>query len=280
MGGFPGFKEKLIHLLIWLNAMFVALVLLAIIAYVAFKGLAVINWEFLTQPPASMGREGGISIPIIGTIYVTVLALLIAAPLGVGAAVYLTEYRSRPSRFNRVIETSAETLAGIPSIVFGLFGFVFFVVFLGLGWSVISGALTLALMILPTIMRTSQEAITAVPAEFRENSLALGATRWQTISRLILPSAVPGIVTGIILSLGRAAGETAAVLLTAGSSLNMPVLPTDPARTMPVHLYFLAAEGISMERAFGTALLLIFMIVILNYLAHLSLRRFSLRLKG
>lgn len=280
MGGFSGFKERMIYLLIWLNAVSVALVLLAIIAYVAFKGLAEINWEFLTQPPVSMGREGGISIPIIGTIYVTALALLIAAPMGVGAAVYLTEYRSRQSRFNRVIETSAETLAGIPSIIFGLFGFVFFVVFLGLGWSVISGALTLSLMILPTIMRTSQEAISAVPPEFRENSLALGATRWQTIRRLILPSAVPGIVTGIILSIGRAAGETAAVLLTAGSSLNMPVLPTDPARTMSVHLYYLAAEGISMERAYGTALLLILMILVLNYLAHLSLRRFSLRLKG
>lgn len=280
MGGFYGIKEKLIYVLIWANAVFVAVVLLAIIAYVAWKGMAVIDWGFLTQPPSSMGREGGISIAIIGTIYVTGLALLIAAPLGVGAAVYLTEYRSRRSRFNRVIETSAETLAGIPSIIFGLFGFVFFVVFMGLGWSVISGALTLVLMILPTIIRTSQEAIAAVPAEFRENSLALGATKWQTVSRLILPSAFPAIITGIILSLGRAIGETAAVLLTAGSSLNMPVLPTDPARTMPVHLYLLAAEGISMERAFGTALLLIVMIVVLNYLAHLSLRRFSLRLKG
>jgi phosphate transport system permease protein len=135
-------------------------------------------------------------------------------------------------------------------------------------------------MILPTIIRTTQEAIKAVPREFRENSLALGATRWQTVSRIVLPSALPGIITGIILSIGRSVGETAAVLLTAGSATGMPLLPTNPARSMAVHLYYLASEGISMERAYGTALLLIFMIVIINYLANLSLRRLSYQFKA
>jgi phosphate transport system permease protein len=173
------------------------------------------------------------------------------------------------------VNLTAETLSGIPSIVFGLFGFVFFVIFLDLGWSILSGSLTLAIMILPTITRTAQEAILAVAQEYRENSLALGATRWQTVSRVILPAAMPGIVTGIILSIGRAVGETAAIILTAGSSLGMPLAPTDPARTMSVHLYIMAMEGISTERAFGTALLLVILIIIINFLANLSLKRFS-----
>ncbi|NMC28001.1 MAG: ABC transporter permease subunit, partial [Syntrophomonadaceae bacterium] len=147
--------------------------------------------------------------------------------------------------------------------------------FLGLGWSILSGSLTMAIMILPTITRTSQEAILAVAIEYRENSLALGASRWQTIRKVVLPSALPGIVTGIILSIGRAVGETAAIILTAGSSLGMPIYPTDPARTMSVHLYIMAMEGISTERAFGTAFLIVVLIIIINYLANLSLSRLT-----
>jgi phosphate transport system permease protein len=266
--------------LIWAGAILVAFILFSIVAYITVKGIGVISWEFITQIPSGMGKEGGISSAIVGTLYLTVVALIISTPLGVGAAVYLTEYQNRKSRLTGLIEMSAEALAGIPSIIFGLFGFVFFVIFLRMGWSVLSGGLTLAIMVLPTIIRTTQEAIVAVPAEFRENSLALGATKWQTVSRIVLPSALPGIVTGIILSIGRSVGESAAVLLTAGSALGMPVLPTDPARSLAVHLYFLASEGISMPRAYGTALLLIVMILIINYLANASLRRFSYRLKS
>lgn len=274
------FSEKMIYLFIWLGAIFVAFVLFAIVAYVTVKGIGVISWEFITQIPSRMGKEGGISSAIVGTLYLTTVAIMISTPLGIGTAVYLTEYQKRNSRFTRAVEMSAEALAGIPSIVFGLFGFIFFVIYLKLGWSILSGGLTLAIMILPTIIRTTQEALSAVPKEFRENSLALGASKWQTVSRVILPSATPGIVTGVILSIGRSVGETAAILLTAGAALGMPVLPTDPARSMAVHLYYLAAEGISMERAYGTALLLVVMILIINYLANLSLRRFTYRLKG
>jgi phosphate transport system permease protein len=196
-------------------------------------------------------------------------------PIGVGSSVYLEEYAQNKSKFARLVNLTSETLSGIPSIVYGLFGFVFFVIFLGLGWSILSGSMTLAIMILPTITRTAQEAILTVPHEYRENSLALGASKWQTIRKVILPSALPGIVTGIILSVGRAVGETAALILTAGSSLGMPISPTDPARTMAVHLYVLAMEGISLDRAFGTAFLIVVLIIIINYLANLSLKKLT-----
>ncbi|HHV77920.1 MAG TPA: phosphate ABC transporter permease PstA [Syntrophothermus lipocalidus] len=271
--------ERLIFAGIWLGACLVALMLVAMVAYVAVKGIGTISWGFVTQVPSRMGKEGGISSTIVSTVYLTLTALLISVPFGVGTAIYLTEYSSRRSRFTRLIEISAELLAGTPSIVFGLFGFVFFVLFLGLGWSVLSGGLTLSLMILPTIIRTAQEAVAAVPPEFRENSFALGATKWQTVSRMVLPAAMPGIITGIILGIGRCVGETAAVLLTAGSALGTPVLPTDPARSMAVHLYVLASEGISMERAFGTAFLLVVLILMVNYAANRSLQRFSCRLR-
>lgn len=259
----------------WSAGLFIVLILASIIAYIAVKGISAISLDFILQPPSRAGRAGGISTTIVSTVYLTLMSLLIAVPVGVGSAIYLQEYAHSQSRFGRLVNLIAETLAGIPSIVFGLFGFVFFVVFLDLGWSILSGSLTLAIMILPTITRTAQEAILAVAHEYRENSLALGASRWQTVSRVILPSALPGIVTGIILSIGRAVGETAAIILTAGSSLGMPIAPSDPARTMAVHLYLMAMEGISAERAFGTALLLVILIVIINYLANLSLKRFS-----
>ena len=266
-------KEKMITVLFWLSALVIIAILAGIIGYIVVKGFSVISWEFIIQPPSRAGKEGGISTTIIGTLYLTLVALVLAVPLGVGAALYLEEYGRKNTKFGYVLKLTAETLAGIPSIVYGLFGFVFFVIFLKMGWSVLSGGLTLAIMILPTITRTSQEAVIAVPQEYRSNSFALGATKWYTIKRLILPAAAPGIVTGIILSIGRAVGESAAVILTAGSSLGMPLNITDPARTMAVHLYILAIEGISMDRAFGTALLIIVLIVIINYLANLSLRK-------
>ncbi len=266
-------KEKIITVLFWLSALIIITILVGIIGYIVVKGISSISWDFITQPPSRAGKEGGISTTIIGTIYLTLVSLILAVPLGVGAALYLEEYGHKNSKFGYVVKLTAETLAGIPSIVYGLFGFVFFVIFLDMGWSILSGALTLAIMILPTITRTAQEAIIAVPQDYRFNSFALGATKWYTIKSLILPAAAPGIITGIILSTGRAVGESAAVILTAGSSLGMPLSINDPARTMAVHLYMLAMEGISMERAFGTALLIIVLIIIINYLANLSLRK-------
>lgn len=268
-------KDKIIYALFWLSGLIIVTILVSIIGYVMVKGISSINLAFLLEAPRRAGAQGGISTTIVGTVYLTVLALLIAVPIGVGAAVYLEEYAHSQSKFAYIVNLTAETLAGIPSIVFGLFGFVFLVIFLDLGWSLLSGSITVAIMILPTITRTAQEAILTLPREYRENSLALGASKWQTIWKVILPFALPGIVTGIILSIGRAIGETAALILTAGSSLGMPMSVFDPARTMSVHLYMLAMEGISMDRAFGTAFLIIILILIINYLANLSLRKFS-----
>ena len=268
-------KDKIIYALFWLSGLIIVAILVSIIGYVMVKGISSISLAFLLEAPRRAGAQGGISTTIAGTVYLTVLALLIAVPIGVGAAVYLEEYAHSQSKFASIVNLTAETLAGIPSIVFGLFGFVFLVIFLDLGWSLLSGSITVAIMILPTITRTAQEAILTLPREYRENSLALGASKWQTIWKVILPFALPGIVTGIILSIGRAIGETAALILTAGSSLGMPMSVFDPARTMSVHLYMLAMEGISMDRAFGTAFLIIILILIINYLANLSLRKFS-----
>ncbi|MDD3853389.1 MAG: phosphate ABC transporter permease PstA [Syntrophomonadaceae bacterium] len=268
-------KDKLIYALFWLSGLIIVAILLSIVGYVLIKGFSVISLDFLLQSPRKAGAEGGIFTTVIGTLYLTLLALLMAVPIGTGAAIYLQEYASDQSRFARMVNLTAETLAGIPSIIFGLFGFVFLVILLNLGWSILSGGITLAIMILPTITRTAQEAILTVPVEYRENSLALGASKWQTTQKVILPFALPGIITGVILSIGRAIGETAALILTAGSSLGMPLSVFDPTRTMSVHLYLLAMEGISLERAFGTAFLVIVLIVIINFLANLSMRRFS-----
>lgn len=268
-------QERFITALFWLSAVVIIGILAAIIGYIFVKGISSISLDFILQTPSKAGKAGGISTTIVSTFYLTLMSLLIAVPIGTGSAVYLEEYARSRSIFARLVNLTSETLAGIPSIIFGLFGFVFFVIFLGLGWSVLSGSMTLAIMVLPTITRTAQEAILSVPREYRENSLALGAGKWQTISRVVLPSALPGIVTGIILAIGRAVGETAALILTAGSSLGMPLSPTDPARTMAVHLYILAMEGISMERAFGTAFLVVILILVINYLANLSLKRLT-----
>jgi len=210
---------------------------------------------------------------IVASGLVASLAVLIAAPIGVATAVYLTEY-TREGRATTTIRCGADCLAGIPSIIYGLFGFVFFAITLGLGLSVISGALTLALMVLPTIIRTSEEAIRAVPYAYREVSYGLGSTRWQMVTRVVLRSALPGIVTGIVLSLARAIEETAAVLLTAGSALRMPYSLFDSCRTLPLHFYLLAREGISMEKAYATAAVLVIAILAINFFAYWLMHRF------
>jgi phosphate transport system permease protein len=246
-------------------------ILVSLLYYVLAKGLPQLSWSFLVDSPRRMGRQGGILPTIVGTLYLTLVAVALAAPLGIGAAIFLAEYAPR-GRATRLLRFGTETLAGVPSIIFGLFGFVTFVIFLQLGWSILSGGLTLALMILPTIIRTAEESIKTVPRAFREGSLALGATRWQTTARVVLPSALPGILTGVILGIGRAVGETAAVLLTAGSSLQMPLSLLDPARTMSIHLYILAVAGISLDRAYATAAALIILILFINLVATRAIR--------
>jgi phosphate transport system permease protein len=268
--------QMIAKLVAWSAAILVIMLLLAIILYILMKGLPTLSWQFLSEIPRDMGRSGGIFSTVVGTLMVTAVAIVIATPLGVGTAFYLTEYR-REGRVTRIIRFSAESLAGIPSIVYGLFGFIFFVMYLKLGWSVLSGGLTMAVMILPTIIRTSEEAIRTVPSMYRDVSFSLGATKWQTITRAVMPTALPGIAIGIILSIGRCVAETAAVILTAGSALRMPVSLFSPTRTMAVHFYILAREGISMERAYGTAAVLIILILIVNIFANVVVNRFIAR---
>jgi len=265
--------EKLAKLLIWVAALLVMIVLVAIIIYILIQGLPRISFEFLTQIPRNMGRSGGIASSIVGTLFVTVVAVLVAIPFGIGTAFYLAEYAG-DNMVTRIIRFSAESLAGIPSIVYGLFGFIFFVIALGWGWSILSGGLTLAVMILPTLIRTSEEAIRTVPQTYREVSYSLGGTKWQTILKAVFPSALRGIVNGIVLSVGRCIAETAAVVLTAGSALRMPMSVFSPTRTMAVHFYILAREGISIENAYGTAALLIVVIFLINVVANTMVNRY------
>lgn len=248
-------------------------VLVFILVFVLSKGLPVLSVSFLFDPPSEMGRSGGIGPTIAGTFILPMLAIMIALPLGVGTAVYLTEY-TRESWLTTAIRFGTDCLAGIPSIIFGLFGFIFFVVLLDLGWSILSGSLTLAIMILPTIIRTSEEAIRAVPYPFREVSCSLGATKWETVRTVVLPGALPGIVTGVMLSLGRSIGETAAVIFTAGASLLPPHSLLDSVRTMAVHFYILAREGISNEKAYGTAAVLVISILVVNALTYWLMHAF------
>ncbi|HEX2961720.1 MAG TPA: phosphate ABC transporter permease PstA [Ignavibacteriales bacterium] len=254
----------------------VLLILVFIIFFILEKGLPVINLQFLTSNPQEMGRSGGIFPTIIGTVVLTFVALLIATPLGVFTSVYLSEY-TKETLLTKIIRFGTDCLAGIPSIIFGLFGYIFFVITLQMGWSILAGSLTLAVMVLPTIIRTSEEAIRAVPKVYREVSFSLGASGWQTVRKVILPNALPGIVTGVMLSIGRSIGETAAVIFTAGSSLRIPTTAFDSVRTMAVHFYLLAREGISQENAYGTAATLIIAVLIVNLTAYWVMNRFIAR---
>ena len=258
---------------VWVAAFSTLAVMIWILLQVLMEGLPLLHLNFFIDSPRQMGRTGGIFSTIIGTLALTVVAIFIATPLGVGTAVYLREY-TRESRVSRIIRFGTDCLAGVPSIIFGLFGFVFFVILLRMGWSILSGGLTLAAMILPTIICTAEEAIKAIPYSYREVSFTLGGTRWQTVAKVILPNAVPGIFTGVLLGVGRSVGETAAIILTAGSSLLIPTSLFSPTRTMSVHFYILAREGISMEMAYATGAALILMILSINTLANWLLWRY------
>ncbi len=265
--------QNVAKLLIWMAALSTMAVMALIIFQVLMEGLPVLSPRFFLDSPRSMGREGGIFSTIIGTIALTIVAIIVATPLGVGTAIFLGEY-TREGRISRIIRFGIGCLAGVPSIIFGLFGFVFFVIYLNMGWSILSGGLALAAMILPTIICTTEEALKAIPYSFREVSYSLGGTKWQTVTRAILPNAIPGIFTGIILGVCRSIEETAVVILTAGSSLIIPTSLFSPVRTMSVHFYILAREGISMEMAYGTGAAIILLVLIINTVANWMMYRY------
>jgi phosphate transport system permease protein len=259
--------DKIVRICLNFQAFFTVGILVVILAIIFFKGAPHITLGFIFSSPEDMGRHGGIFSTIIGTVLLVLLSIFLATPLGVGTAIFLTEY-TKESLFTKIIRFGVESLAGIPSILYGLFGFIFFVIKLKMGWSVLSGVLTITIMILPTIIRTSEEAIKAVPRNLRIVSYSLSATRWETVKKVVIPAAIPGILTGIMLSVGRAVGETAATLFTTGSSLRLPTSLMDSSRTMAVHFYILAREGISMEKAYATALVLVLSILLINIIAY------------
>lgn len=265
--------QGIAKILIWIAALSTIAVMILILFQILKEGLPVLHLRFFLDSPKNMGREGGIFSTIIGTLALTGVAILFGAPLGVGTAVFLREY-TRESKISRIIRFGTDCLAGVPSIIFGLFGFVFFVIQLNMGWSILSGGLTLTAMILPTVISTAEESIRAIPSSYREVSYSLGGTKWQTITRVVLPSALPGIFTGILLSIGRSIGETAAVILTAGSSLVMPTSLFSPIRTMSIHFYILAREGISMKMAYGTGAALILLVLMINVIAQWLINRY------
>ncbi len=272
----PRTNQIIAYSILLLMTLITVIVLFFIIGYVFKNGVGQLSLEFLTDKTRNMGKEGGIFPSILGTFFVTIFAIVIATPLGIGSAVYLVEY-TRGGLIHRIISFGADCLAGVPSIIYGLFGFIFFVITLNLGWSIISGGLTLAVMIIPTIIRTTEEAIKAVPHSYREISYSLGGGKLDTILKVVLPTSLPGILTGVILGIGRAVGETAAVIFTAGSSLGIPTSAFSSTRTLAVHFYILAREGISMPKAYGTATVLIIIILLVNFIAYRLMHRFMER---
>jgi phosphate transport system permease protein len=274
--------ETFAFFLITCAAITVLAILLILLQDIIINGLPAISWEFLTQPPKDLGRAGGIFPAIIGTLYLVGGAILIALPLGVGAAIYLVEY-TREGRITGLIRTGVDLLNGTPSIVFGLFGFAFIVLVLNFGVSMIAGQITLSLMVLPTVIRTTEESLKSIPSSLREGSLALGATKWQTIRNVVLPPAVPGIVTGAILSIGRAAGETAPIMFTAVvfSSRFLPDSVFQPVMALPYHLFILATNvpGASTNK-YGTALVLLIIVVGFYTGAILTRNHFQNKTRG
>jgi phosphate transport system permease protein len=263
--------------LLALVALIVVLPILLVVASIVVRGIGALNWEFLTAMPRGGMREGGILPAIVGTLLLTIGTAIVAVPIGVGGAIYLSEY-ARDTALTRMIRLAIVNLAGIPSIVYGLFGLGMFVLFLRFGTSILAGSLTLAIMTLPVIISSSEEALRAVPNEFRLVSAGLGGTRWQGIRNIVLPQGLPGIITGVILGLLRAAGETAPILFTVAAFYlpRLPRSPLDQTMALPYHLYVISTQvpGMPERVQYGTALVLLVLVLSLNVLASLIRRHF------
>lgn len=277
-------SEKIAFALLSLAALTVAGFVLIILGYIIYNGYNAISIEFLTEMPSNMMTQGGIYPAIVGTLLLIIGSMSVALPMGIMAAIYLKEYAEN-NLITWPIEMAISNLAGTPSVVFGLFGLALFVKYFGFGPSILSASLTLSLLVLPVIIRSSEEALLAVPNEYRESSLALGISKWQTIRHVVLPSAIPGMVTGSILSIGRIAGETAPILLT-GAAYFLPKLPESiysQFMALPYHLFVLATAGTNIAKTrsiqYGTALVLLIIVLILNTIAVLIRRHYRQKLK-
>jgi phosphate transport system permease protein len=273
-------SQKIAFALLTAAAVVVVVPIILVIFYIIIQGIGAINWEFLTAMPRNGMREGGILPAIVGTVVLTFGTAIASIPLAVGAAIYLAEY-ARDTWLTRLIRLAIINLAGIPSVVYGLFGLGLFVLFLRLGTSLIAGSLTLGLMTLPVVISTAEEAILTVPQSFRVVSISLGGTRWQTIRHQVLPQALPGILTGVILGLERAAGETAPILFTVAAFYlpRLPHSPFDQTMALPYHLYVIATQvpGMPVDVQYGTALVLLVLVLSMNVVATLIRSRFRRR---
>ena len=271
-------SDVLISVLINLSAAFSVILLVGIIAYVFVKGIRSVNLQFLTTVTSTLHKTVGIAGNIVNTLYIIVITLLIATPVGIGSAIYLNEY-AKPGKLVRAIEFTTETLSGIPSIIFGMFGMMFFGTGLGLGYSILTGSLTLTLMVLPLITRNTQEALKTVPDSYRSGALGMGATKWHMIRTILLPSAMPGIITGVILAIGRIVGESAALLFTAGIGYLLPksgigflkkILESGGTLTIQLYLSMAKAEY---STAFGIATVLLVIVLVINWLTKFLSRK-------
>lgn len=277
--------DNIIYALIFLSAFISAAILAGIIAYVAAKGIGHVNWSFLTTARSALKGTNGIAGNILNTLYIVIITVVIAAPIGVGSAIYLNEY-ARPGRLVRLIEFTTETLSGIPSIIFGMFGLVLFNETFRLGYSIITGCLTLTLMVLPLITRNTQEALKTVPKSYRDGALGMGAGKWHMIRTIILPSAMPGIITGIILAIGRIVGESAALLFTAGAGYMLPKSfealfekITQAGGSLTIEMYFRMQDG-KYGEAFGIGVVLLVIVLIINFTTKWLAARFDVNKKG
>lgn len=270
-------SDQLLKTLIYLAAFISIALLLGIMGYVFYRGLPQISWQFLSTVQSARKGTFGILGNIVNTLYLIVITLLIAGPVGIGSAIYLNEY-AKPGRLVRIIEFTTEILAGIPSIIFGLFGMVFFGATMKLGYSVLTGAFTLTLMVLPLITRNTQEALKTVPDSYRAGALGIGAGKWYMIRTILLPSAAPGILTGIILSIGRIVGESAALLFTAGSGFQLPKdlfgKLFESSGTMTIQLY-LSMQNAKYDQAFGIAAVLLIIVLCINFLTKYLAGKFD-----
>lgn len=262
-----------LRIIVDLSAVITVFVLISVVGYILIKGIPNLNlemfsWNYTTDNVSMMPA-------IINTLSVTAIALLIAVPFGIFSAIYLVEYAKRGNKLVTIIRLTTETLSGIPSIVYGLFGYLMFVVALGWSYSLLAGTLTLAIMILPLVMRTTEEALKSVPDSFREGSFGLGAGKLRTVFRIVLPSAVPGILSGVILGIGRIVGETAALIYTAGTVTGVASSLFSSGRTLSVHMYALLSEGLFTEQAYATAVVLLIVVIIINGISGLIARSFT-----
>lgn len=280
MNGKVRISDTIIKILIYLSACFSVALLIGIIGYVFIKGIGSVNFSFLTTVTSTLKKTVGIAGNIVNTLYIIVITLLIATPVGIGSAIYLNEY-AKPGKLVRAIEFTTETLSGIPSIIFGLFGMVFFGNVLGFGYSIMTGSLTLTIMVLPLITRNTQEALKTVPDSYRSGALGMGATKWYMIRTILLPSAMPGIITGVILAIGRIVGESAALLFTAGSGYLLPksgkgflTKIMESGGTLTIQLYLSMAKA-EYSTAFGIAVVLLIIVLFINFLTKYLAKRFD-----